>query len=194
MRTISIKTTLAVLFLTVFFSCKKDLVKEQPVQPQNVSEEAVQAFRIGQKYGGGIIFYLDSTKKHGLIAAVKDQSAGVRWDKGNHFLIGATGKAIGTGKKNTNKIVNALGTTGSYAALICKQYRGGGFSDWFLPSKAELSKLYYKRTVVGGFTATNYWSSSEYDAENAWDEVFDGAYKFADYKNFTLRVRAIRSF
>lgn len=171
------------------------MIKESQVQAQSDSEDATQAFKIGQKYGGGIIFYLDDTKQHGLIAALQDQSSGIKWDKGNHFLIGAKSSAIGTGKKNTNKIVNALGTSGNYAALICKKYRGGGYSDWFLPSKAELNKLYNKSSVVGGFSGTNYWSSTEDDANNAWDQVFqDPTYKFADYKSFTLRVRAIRAF
>ena len=36
-------------------------------------------FFIGQNYGGGIIFYIDGTGQHGLIAAPSDQSAGVEW-------------------------------------------------------------------------------------------------------------------
>lgn len=193
------KTTLNLVLLVsisiLIFSCKKDLVKESQVQAQSDSENATQALKIGKKYGGGVIFYLDDTKQHGLIAALQDQSSGVKWDKGNHFLIGAKGSDLGSGKKNTNKIVKALGNKGSYAALICKKYRGGGYSDWFLPSKAELNKLYNKRSVVGGFSGTNYWSSTEADADNAWDQVFQSTtYKFADSKGFTLRVRAIRAF
>ena len=37
------------------------------------------SFFIGQKYGGGTIFYIDGTKQHGLIAAPSDQSKGAPW-------------------------------------------------------------------------------------------------------------------
>lgn len=194
MKAISLKSAFAVMLVFSFFSCKKDVIKEMQADEQTTSDNAIQSLKIGQSYGGGIIFYLDSTKQHGFIAAKQDQSTGIAWDKGKHFLIGATGKALGTGKKNTNKIVNALGTSGSYAALLCKKYTGGGHTDWFLPSRAELNRLYNKRAVVPGLAATNYWSSSEYDAQNAWDQEFGGGFQFTDFKGFTLRVRAIRAF
>ena len=194
MKAFSVKSALVVILFLSLSSCKKDLVKDTQADTQITSDNALQSLQIGQSYGGGIIFYLDSTRQHGFIAAKQDQSTGIAWDKGNHFLIGATGKSLGTGKKNTNKIVNALGTTGSYAALLCKKFTGGGHTDWFLPSKAELNRMYNKRAVIPGLAATNYWSSSEVDAENAWDQEFGGGFQFSDFKGFTLRVRAIRAF
>ncbi len=44
-------------------------------------------FQIGQSYGGGVIFYLDNTSHHGLVAATADQSTGAPW--------GCTGVVIG---------------------------------------------------------------------------------------------------
>jgi len=192
MRLLNLRSVVAIFFFATLFSCTKDVTKQTPAQTE--AEDATQALRVGQAFGGGIIFYLDATKQHGYIAATQDQGGQVAWDKGTHNLIGAKGKALGTGKANTNKIVNALGTTGNYAALICKNYRGGGFSDWFLPSKAELLKLYNKRDKVGGFSDTNYWSSTEVDAEDALNVVFPGPFQETDFKGFTLRVRPIRAF
>ena len=37
---------------------------------------------IGEHYGGGIIFYVDASGEHGLIAATADQSVSIRWFAG----------------------------------------------------------------------------------------------------------------
>ena len=89
---------------------------------------------IGQSYQGGIIAYIDSTGQHGLIAATADQSEGIQWYNGTNIVTGATGTAIGTGLTNTNAIIAAQGS-GSYAASIARDYNGGGYTDWFLPSQ-----------------------------------------------------------
>ncbi len=48
--------------------------------------------------------------------------------------------------------------------------------------------------VVGGFANDNYWSSSENDANNAWNQNFNNGNQNDDNKNNTLRVRAVRGF
>lgn len=199
MKTI-IKTGLAFLLFAVVTSCNKESMKS-PGTPsfseatsQAVSTDAQLAtLRIGDMHAGGIIFYLDSTKKHGLVAAAKDQSTGIKWYNNAYIVTGARGTAIGTGKKNTSKIVSVQGT-GNYAAKLCADLVLNGFSDWYLPSKQELNQLYKHRAKVPGLAATNYWSSTESDANNAWDQEFGGGFKFADDKSFTIHVRAIRSF
>ena len=42
---------------------------------------------IGENFGGGVIFYLDASKKHGLIAAKTDQATGngVKWEASDLF-------------------------------------------------------------------------------------------------------------
>ena len=60
---------------------------------------------IGDFYGGGVVFYIFESgdtgyvagETHGLIAAVQDQSSGIRWYNGINVTTGATGTAIGTG-------------------------------------------------------------------------------------------------
>ena len=201
MKTI-IKNGLAVLSITIalFASCTKKEINTYADPSQDAtarqSPDAVAAatHHLGEMFGGGIIFYLDSTKNHGLIAATKDQSNGMKWYNGSYLVTGATGVNIGTGASNTTKIINKQGNTGKYAAKLCADLVSGGFSDWYLPSKKELNQLYKQRSKVPGLSATNYWSSTESDANNAFDQEFGGGFQFADDKSFTIHVRAVRSF
>ena len=67
------------------------------------------------------------------------------WGDRYYPQIGATGTAVGTGAANTQKIIAVQGRTYNYAALVCANYSGGGYSDWFLPSKDELFLLYQQK-------------------------------------------------
>ncbi|WP_170971163.1 Lcl C-terminal domain-containing protein [Ilyomonas limi] len=193
-----IKTSLSFFLLLAVTSCTKERINSTATQSLNQTATAADAsiqatLRIGDMHAGGIIFYLDSTKKHGLVAATKDQSSGIKWYNNTYIVTGAKGTIIGTGASNTTKIVNKQGS-GKYAAKLCADLVLNGFSDWYLPSKQELNQLYKHRSKVPGLAATNYWSSTESDTNNAWDQEFGGGFKFADDKSFTIHVRAVRSF
>jgi hypothetical protein len=169
-----------------------------------VSITAGGPFTIGQQYAGGIIFYLDGSGQHGLIAAPNDQSININWTPSNNFpvTVNAGGLAIGTGSANTTNIINAQGNV-SYAASLCRLfYAGGGFTDWYLPSLYELNELFLQRNIVGGFpdptivSMAYYWSSSEISAGNAWmiDFANAGPSQQSFNKVNSIYVRAIRSF
>ena len=164
---------------------------------------------IGDYYQGGKIFYIlvdgdlgyDANVQHGLIAATSDQSTGIQWYNGSYTTTGATGTAIGTGLDNTNKIIASQGNTGSYAAKLCRDFRGGGYTDWYLPSKDEIYKLYLNRTAIGGFSDNYYWSSTETGFSpslnyyySAYDQRFSSGDQSAGPKELAEDVRAIRSF
>jgi len=165
---------ISAIFLT---NCKKD-----------------KKIEIGQKYEGGIIFYIDGTGKHGMVCAESDQSSNMQWWNGTYITINATGTAVGTGNSNTNAIVSAQGN-GNYAAKICYDLTLNGYSDWYLPSIDELYELCKNQLAVGLTPCNYYWSSSEYNNEHAWRQGFCAGY-FQEYsfKEGKVNVRAVRSF
>lgn len=159
-----------------------------------------QTIVIGKNYQGGIIFYIDGTGEHGLVAASVDQSTGIQWYNGT-YLNPPTKTAVGTGAANTTEIVNVQGA-GNYAAQLTADLVRGGYDDWFLPSLDELSLMYHNigqgaampLTNIGGFAAANYWSSS--DAPNGTAAMVRFSDGFGDYlyQANMFYVRAVRAF
>jgi hypothetical protein len=83
----------------------------------------------------------------------------------------------------------------SDAAVTASGYRGGGRSDWYLPSKDELRALFLRQKIVGGFQLHGYWSSSESSPNEAWIQDFYSDYTPAPSdKGFANFVRPIRAF
>ena len=156
---------------------------------------------IGDSYQGGIIFWLDTTGQHGLIAATADQNTG-KWYNGTYRYTGTNGDGLYAGKMNTAMIIAtqmADNQTGNFAAKVCADYSvtvgGVTYDDWYLPSKYELNLLFLQKTAVGGFGANNgYWSSSEYDNDYAWRQGFTSGYQLYDNKSYAYYVRAVRAF
>jgi Protein of unknown function (DUF1566) len=155
-----------------------------------------QLFKIGDSKFGGKIFYIDNTGLHGLVAAPSDQSDSITWDNGfgTDFITGATDTTIGTGSKNTARIISILGT-GNYAASICKNLSLNGYSDWYLPSRDELNQLFINVNSIGGFVHDDeYWSSSESISLESWAKPFNIGYELPLPKYEAHSVRAVRSF
>jgi len=150
--------------------------------------------KLGDTYQGGIVFYIDNTGKHGLIAASSDLSKSTSWWNGS--FIATNANSATDGLANTTKIITAQGNTGSYAAKLCRDYKGGNYNDWFLPSKDQLNSLYSQKTLVGGFTDDIYWSSTEFDVGEAWVQYFlDGTQHLDNTSDgATVGTRAIRAF
>jgi len=168
--------------------------------------------QVGDFHQGGVIFYIFESEDtgyvagetHGLIAAVADQSSGIRWFNGSFDTTGATGTAVGTGSANTDAIITEQGDTEtSYAAGLARAYTGGGYNDWFLPSKDELNKMYTNKATINttasensgsDFSATYYWSSTEVGTRNAWLQYFNGGNQYYLNKDRSDGVRAVRAF
>lgn len=193
---------------------------------------------------GGKVFYdCDADNESGNADGLKSSECGWRYleaapadlgtfifgyyrtsDSGSNLFVNGTttynasnctGTAIGTGKANTEKLVNAMGSqaylssSGSdkaaYAAKACADYVIGDFDDWFLPSKDELNAVFTNLWVASheGFASGYFWSSSEDsgNAGQAWEQYFDDSnpYLGPGKKNLQTRfqsyyVRPIRAF
>ena len=143
---------------------------------------------------------------------------GVNWNSSSGWLWDASAveglKAdIGTGRYNTTKAVNQLGTSfnshyysssmtadkltgpGNYAPCVCYNYRGGGFSDWYLPSIQELVKIYTNAALPKYISENNWlWSSSVYSSTGCWGLNFSVPYVDYAYRHSRYYVRAVRGF
>ncbi len=169
-------------------------------------DEPITVLKIGQSYQGGIIAYMfqqgdpgyDANTKHGLIAAPYDQSTAEIWGCLFTEISGADGIALGTGNQNTTDIINGCSESG--AARLCYDLELNGYSDWYLPSKNELNKLYLNRIAIGGFDPELYWTSTESGPYTAWYQSFTDGTQYegnqwnVNKNQYPLYVRAIRSF
>ena len=160
---------------------------------------------IGESFGGGIVFYVWDNGRHGLIAATSNlsynKSYTFKWGPTANYVM-ALRDGINAGIYNTERIIMQQGAgNGTYAAMVAAHYQfngngWGGYGDWYLPSKYELSILYQQRNTVGGFNSGwIFWSSTEADDKTAWSFDFVAGTQQADSKILTTRfIRAIRSF
>jgi hypothetical protein len=168
-----------------------------------VNSGATITYTVGQSALGGTIAYIlqsgdpgyDADVQHGLVATTADISTSAAWGCQGTTISGADGSAIGTGNQNTIDIMAGCATAG-IAARLCGDLVQGGFSDWYLPSKDELNKLYLNKDAIGGFgLLTLYWSSTEYNSSDAqFQDFYDGFQATYNKDATALYVRAIRSF
>jgi len=166
----------------------------------------INELSVGDSYQGGVIAYFlkagdpgfDANVRHGIIAAPTNHSEKLMWGCMGLAISGADGTALGTGAQNTLDIIAGCSATGT-AARICSDLVLNGYSDWYLPSKDELNKLWLNRIAIGGFGGTtSYVSSSETSSDTVWGQSFwptdNGLQYNGVIKDVRLYVRAIRSF
>jgi len=166
-------------------------------------EKMPRAHFVGEPYGGGIVFWVDTTGQHGLIAPTVDQSSsmlGLSWFQPYTNTM-ARGDGLWAGDRNTTLIVAVQGFCGDtmYAARLCAdlQIATGGYTygEWYLPSKYELKLMYTLRNIIGGFGTDFYWSSTEVNESNYWTVLFsDGTFWERDKIDPDYNVRCIRKF
>jgi hypothetical protein len=166
----------------------------------SLQQPNVVIYTVGQSALGGVIAYIlqpgdagyDPNVQHGLVTTSGNVDTGAIWGCVGTAIPGAAGTAIGTGYQNTLDIVAGCNFPFS-AAAICNDLDEGGYTDWFLPSKDELNKLYLNRTPIGGFVSF-YLSSTEAGDDTAWGQNFTNGVQFGYPKDQPMFVRAIRTY
>jgi len=149
--------------------------------------------------GGGKVFYVSTTffvssgsacdsKCLYLEAAPKD-IGWFEWCSDVAKFFGVTQSSIGSGMSNT---MTAAASCSSGAIRKAADFKYGNKSDWFLPSKDELSEL-LRSQLLGEFKDYYYSSSTEADFEAAWLQWPTGYGQFV-YKEVPSIVRPVRAF
>ena len=80
------------------------------------------------------------------------------------------------------------------ALNAAKAYRGGGVTDWRLPTKDELNSLYLQKGVVGGFAYFYYWSSTANSATGSWQQRISNGEQSSYNIGAFNGVRPVRAF
>lgn len=180
---------------------------------------ATHTHTIGELYHGGIIFYLDESGQHGLIASQKDTGPGIQWRNGvsGNKVTNAKGNALGAGEMNTRLIIAAQTVDdqkGQFAALMASLYQieedgltscdmmtspeeNVCYGGWYLPSAYELKLLYaaLHETGLASFSPAFYWSSTEANVSEAWLINFANGERLVSSKSNTIgQVRPINRF
>lgn len=127
--------------------------------------------------GGGLVFYKAGGVAYEMAPNTWGSAeGGIAWCNTTAALSG-TQSAVGTGSANTTKM---LGGCTSGAAHAAQSYSGGGFSDWYLPSKDEYNAMCtYAGTGAGAPDPTVTCSGAQTSAFAAGD------YGFANYGYWT---------
>lgn len=160
---------------------------------------------IGEPMEGGFFFGLSlvDSDLYLLIIADKAAESSLQWKTAQTSTAG-TSSAV-DGWANTN----AMNNTAHPAAKYCRDYRGGGFDDWYLPAKGELNQAWLNIRPDDGATPAPfksggaqaldssgpyYWTSTEYsDGRYAWYQRFgDGSQVGYNGKIISGLVRPVR--
>ena len=121
------------------------------------------------------------------------------WCDNSTGVLGVLSAVVSTGAMDgANKTAVMLGVCTSGAANLADEYsatvNGVVYGDWFLPSKGELNQMYDNQAAIGGFTPEYYWSSSETNCCDAWNQTFAYGGQFSNMKQYDFYVRPVRAF
>jgi len=158
------------------------------------------AHSLGEYFGGGIIYHLDSTKQHGLIAS-KDDLGSEIWGCGD-FIFDQT-LNIDDGAANTLTILSLCDDIISAARLSADYIvseDGNIYDDWFLPAPSQLGWLYEKRELVSYKPMGIYWNSFSFTVNVEEFVIVSSVLLFSDgtfhgaLRSSKRLVRPIRAF
>ena len=161
-------------------------------------EGNISEYVIGMEAEGGIVFYIDESGLHGLVAAIEDIGP-FQWGCQDINISSADEQVIGSGFQNSLNIFNQCSEE-PIASSETLGYESDGYLDWYLPSFDEVQEMYYiigqgsSNGNKGDFSNSWYWTSSQADENIAWSFSFSNGTTFNFFKTSTFMVRPIRSF
>jgi hypothetical protein len=127
---------------------------------------------------------------HFLEARTADVATNKAWCSVTNALVsGSFGTAIGTGYANTQLMVSGC----SSGAGVEAKKSFGGFTDWYLPSDAEVSQLLNSRSGLS-FTLSYFWSSSQVSSTKAKAQPSNYDSTIPWSKDSLQSVRQVRAF
>ena len=115
---------------------------------------------------GGYVFRISADGRHGLVAETQNQSSSSTWYLAQDAI----------------------------SNLVNHSANGQKFMDWRLPTKYELNEMYLQSTAIGAFGNVYYWSSTEVDVNNAWEQNFNVGSQSSLVKSNVHYVRSVRAF
>ncbi len=80
------------------------------------------------------------------------------------------------------------------AKAACATLTLHGFSDWSLPTKEDLNRLFMGKMLLGGFQNADYWSSSANAPDSAWSQSFLDGKVLVRFRQSRMLVRPVRKF
>lgn len=105
-------------------------------------------------------------------------------------------QVIGDGLSNTNSLISMnLSPDASGWPLLwdwVEEFKSTHSNGWFVPTRNELKEVYNQRSYLENLsisTNSNYWSSSEYDSNDAYFINFNSGNEYASNKN-VINVRS----
>jgi len=159
---------------------------------------------IGEASNGG--FYAGDIEDGGqwyklIVADVEADVYGLVWMNPRGDWPSAASATDGPG--NT---LSMAGDTRFAAGNHCLDYRGGGFDDWYMPARDELTAIYgnlgldksppadFQIGAAQAFDSSDfYWCSTQSSSLSAWIRRFSDGYEDYDYKYYpSRRVRPVR--
>jgi hypothetical protein len=171
--------------------------KIEATKKQKNDDERKKKIAVGNKFEGGIIYYVDETGLHGLIMSQGDQTTTpINWFGEKRGKAFAFDTGIYAGLKNTDRLIKKF-TGKNHPAQLCANFEFDGYKDWYLPSQAELDKLYeFNRTLPRSqrLKQEYYWSSTELNNGDVYYKSFFNGKSYSLIKGNKAKVRAIRQF
>lgn len=174
--------------------------------PTTTTTTQAPSLRIGDYAFGGIVAWIIPPgydgyvfgEEHGFVITDVDLGDATWGCQGTS--VEGTSDDILAGNTNTNLILNTC-TSPNIAAKLCADATNGGYTDWVLPTYLELWFTAQNRNLIGGFSNTEYWTSTQFDYSLFTKQTFarrmhfgTGAGNSYGAKSSIAKVRAIRYF